>query len=70
MSVLVTIRVTITEAYQLLSYLNDRDGGSDAGWYYGKKSDFEKRHASLREVLERAIARHSDGANACNEVKP
>jgi hypothetical protein len=64
---LVTIRVTRAEAHQLLSYLQDRDQGDGAGWYYGDKAQFEKRHESIREVLTRAIERH---ASTSNEVQP
>lgn len=59
MSRLVTIRVTKAEAVQLHNYVCDRDMGPDCGWYYGKKEDFERRHASLKEILERAISKAS-----------
>lgn len=55
MSKLVTIRVTKAEAQQLLAYVNSRDHGYGAGWYYDRKKDFERRHASLKEILERVL---------------
>jgi hypothetical protein len=57
---LVTIRVTRAEAQQLLNYVSDRDMGEGAGWYYGDKAQFERRHESIKEVLRRAIERHTD----------
>jgi hypothetical protein len=61
---LVTIRVTRAEAHQLHSYLQDRDQGNDAGWYYGDKAQFEKRHASIIEVIERALERATPTSGA------
>ena len=58
---LVTVRVTKAEALQLLSYATHRDEcGEAAGWYYGNRAHFEKRHNSILEVLARAIDRHTD----------
>ena len=60
MSRLVTIRVTKAEAQQLLAYVNSRDQGEIAGWYYSPKKDFERRHASLKEILERVLVSEPD----------
>jgi hypothetical protein len=38
----------------LLFYAEDRD---QYDWYFGNRKQFEKRHASILEVLERAIAK-------------
>lgn len=61
---LVTIRVTQAEADQLLSYVAHRDiCGEAPGWYYGNKEHFERRHASLVEVITRAISTNADREN-------
>ena len=52
---LVTIRMTLAEAQQVLSYINARDQGDDSGWYYAPKINFERRHASLKAMFERVI---------------
>lgn len=52
---LVTIRLTKAEARQVLQYLTEWEDGPEAGWYYGKKHDFTKRHHSIRECVERAL---------------
>lgn len=49
------ITITHAECQQLLSYVNGRDHGSDAGWYYAPKKDFERRHENLKSMLERAL---------------
>jgi hypothetical protein len=49
---LVTIRVTLAEARQMLAYAEERDRNY---WYYGEQDKFEKRHESIKEILERAI---------------
>jgi hypothetical protein len=61
---LVTIRVTHVEAQQLLNYVSDRDMREGAGWYYGDKAQFERRHESIKAVLARAIERHADTSTA------
>lgn len=48
----VTLTFTFAEINQLMAYLNDRDVGSDSGWYYGDKEQFEIRHAALKKKLE------------------
>jgi len=53
---LITIRCTPYEAEQLLQYVKTRDRGADEGWYYGNKDQFERRHASLLEILEQALS--------------
>jgi hypothetical protein len=53
---LVTVRLTRTEAEQLLSYAAHRDiCGEAPGWYYGNREHFERRHASILNVLTRAL---------------
>jgi hypothetical protein len=37
---------------QLSSYVHDRDR---EGWYYGKKDQFEKRHADLVKWIDNAV---------------
>jgi hypothetical protein len=54
---LVTVRLTRAEVAQMLDYLHDRDYGRESGWYFGNKEQFEKRHASIRECLERALGK-------------
>jgi len=48
--------MTKAEAQQLLSYVNARDEGADSGWYYAPKKDFERRHGSLKAILERVLS--------------
>ena len=67
MSVLVTIRVTPAEARQILAYCDDRDQGEGAGWYYGSKRSFEKRHRSIKEVIKRALERAASTSTAGQE---
>jgi Domain of unknown function (DUF4224) len=59
---LVTIRVTLAEARQLLAYAEDRNEAG--GWYYGSKKSFDKRHESIMEILTRAIERASSTSEA------
>ncbi len=54
---LVTVRMTRAEVAQMLDYLHDRDHGREAGWYIGNKDQFERRHASIRECLERSLGK-------------
>lgn len=54
---LITIRVTKTEAEQLLSYAEMRDREC---WYYGRKDQFEKRHSSILEILRRVLEKATD----------
>jgi hypothetical protein len=61
---LVTIRLTRAEAMQVLSYLSEWETGPEAGWYYGKKNDFKKRHASIRECVQRAMDKAADTSTA------
>ena len=59
---LITLRVTKAEAYQLFSYAAHRDiCGDGAGWYYGNKAQFQKRHESILEILQRAIDKADAG---------
>ena len=46
---------TKTELKQLLNYLVDRDNGNSAGWYYGNKLQFEKRHFEIQTRIERIL---------------
>lgn len=55
MSKPLTVSVTRAEAQQLLSYINGRDEGNDAGWFYPPRADFERRHASLKAMFERIL---------------
>lgn len=60
MSSLVVVRMTKAEASQLLSYIDHRDQGSDGGWYYAPKDQFEARHKSLKDCIERALIKARD----------
>ena len=60
MSVWITVRMTRAEVVQMLQYVDERD---QQRWYYGNKRYFEKRHQSIKECLERALERASDGAS-------
>ena len=46
---------TMAELWQLHEYVTARDEGDDAGWYYGNKQQFEKRHAVIEHKLEECI---------------
>ena len=54
MSKIITLRMTPAEVAQMLDYVHDRDYAGE-GWYFGNKEQFERRHASIRECLERAL---------------
>ncbi len=41
-----------THYEQLLSYINDAES---AGWYYGNKEQFFKRHKELKEWIEKSL---------------
>jgi hypothetical protein len=56
MARLVTIRCTRAEAAQLLAYLTERDRGAAGGWYFGERKDFDRRHTSLKSMLEKVLA--------------
>ena len=47
----VTLTFTFAEISQLNAYIRGRDIGSDCGWYYGDKEQFELRHAALKKKL-------------------
>jgi hypothetical protein len=43
---------TIAEANQLAAYVESRDEGNHAGWYYGDPDKFQSRHRRILEELE------------------
>ena len=43
----------VTHFEQLRSYLDHRE---NAGWYYGNKEQFEKRHEDLKKWLNEIIS--------------
>ena len=43
------MKLTTTELEQLMSYVEDRES---VGWYYGNKTQFEKRHQNIKRELE------------------
>ncbi len=55
------LEFTKAEVQQLLSYLNGRDQGVDAGWYYAPKKAFEARHIRLKQKLEIALVKPEMG---------
>lgn len=61
MSKSVAVKLSKAEIQQLLSYLEERDSGSDAGWFFGNREAFESRHKSLREKLILALTVKSSG---------
>ena len=69
MSKIITLRMTPAEVAQMLDYVHDRDYAGD-GWYFGNKAQFERRHASIRECLERALGKTSDADNEQSRNKP
>ena len=55
------IYLTKTELEQLQSYCNNRDEGDMAGWYYGNKEQFEKRHSIIKNKIYVAIKKLKEG---------
>lgn len=42
---------SMAEVSQLLSYVEARSQGADAGWYYGSKGQFEQREQRIKAEL-------------------
>jgi len=53
----VKIALTQAQVAHILACLHARDEGNDAGWYYGSKAHFEKRHKTIKDALYAALAR-------------
>jgi len=51
----VLIPFTKTEIVDLIEYVLERDRGDGAGWYYGNKEQFQKRHDSIIDKLNAAL---------------
>lgn len=51
MSEKIPLYLTPAEMDHIASCIDHRDVGHDAGWYYGNKEDFEKRHTRLRVLI-------------------
>ncbi len=52
---MIHLKFTEAEVRHLLSHLGHNDLDLCNSWYYGKKSDFEKRHRSLEVRLETSL---------------
>lgn len=52
--------LTRAEIAHVLSCLRSCDCGGDAGWYYGNKRQFDKRHAALLRLFYQGASRASD----------
>ncbi len=50
----ITLKLSEAELDQLRQYVHERDCGENAGWYYGNRKQFEKRHAYLGNILSDA----------------
>lgn len=51
----VLIPFTKAEVDDLIEYVLERDRGDGAGWYYGNKAQFQKRHDSIIGKLNTAL---------------
>ena len=62
---LVTVRMTQAEVAQMLEYLWERDR---EGWYMGNREQFERRHKSIRECLDKALRKsmNADSGGSAN----
>jgi hypothetical protein len=53
-------KFTKAEIRQLLAYASERES---SGWYYGKKDDFNNRHAKIVDKLEQMLADNATGSS-------
>lgn len=47
-----TYKLTLTMLQQLESYIDTRD---ETEWYYGNRTQFEKRHAVIKEWIAQEV---------------